>query len=139
MYGWCTYKSIKTTGGKKIFEPRIKIRRIKLESGFSVRYPGMMLDRKCFLVDHATYIRKLIPSAARIMWTWRQNRKFWGSYTTKPLICHFLNEAETWGERLELDGRSSFLLGISRACRTTSNIAIKVLTGCASLYLAAKA
>lgn len=132
-------------------EPRVKLGDVVVEPGYSMKYLGVILDRKLLWVEHAAYVRGKIAAAGHRIRA--VVGKLWG---TKPLILKIvfsrairpalLHGAEVWGERWE-DSRVQrhltaaqrpFLLGICRAYRTTSNAAIQVLAGCVPLHLEAR-
>lgn len=103
-------------------------------------------------MDHAVHVRGRLSGAAHLVRS--VTGRSWG---TKPRVLRelyrraigpaLLYGAEVWGERWSdtrirrhlAAAQRPFLLGISRAYRTTSNVAIQVLSGCMPLHLEAKA
>lgn len=132
-------------------EPRIRMGETVVRPKFSMKYLGVMLDRKLLWVDQAVYLRGRVTAAAHRVRAVAGKR--WG---TRPAVMReiylrairpaLLYGAEVWGERWN-DSRlrrhltaaqRPFLLGVSRAYRTTSNAAVQVLAGCIPLHLEAR-
>lgn len=160
--GWATanrleYAPQKTTA---IFAPAknmVKAARVRMDGvvvvpQYSMKYLGVCIDRKLLWVDQAVYLRGRVSAAAHRVRA--VAGKKWG---TKPSILReiylrairpaLLYGAEVWGERWNdlrvrrhlTAAQRPFLLGVCRAYRTTSNMAIQVLSGCMPLHLESRA
>lgn len=151
------YAPEKTTAmcvGAKVLrrQPVVRLGDTIVQTTDIVKYLGVVIDRGMLWIEHANYVRGKIAAAGHRVRT--VAGKTWG---TRPEVLReiykgairpaLLYASEIWGERAG-DSRMvrhlaaaqrPFLLGITKAYRTTSNAAIQTLSGCMPLHLEAKA
>lgn len=133
-------------------EPRLDLGTSIIEPGNSMLYLGVVIDRKLLWIEHMNHVRGKIAGAGHRIRavagkTWGTDPKVLRAIYLHGIRPALLYGAEVWGER-SFDSRIQkhlaaaqrpFLLGITRAYRTTSNAAIQVLAGCMPLHLEALA
>lgn len=159
LKAWCTNHKLnislnKTlamlTKGKLNRErlPRIKINDVKIKYSDKIKYLGVIVDEKLNFIEHAKFIRNKVIGL--IMALKRVARDTWGIKTSiiKILYSAVFLPITTYGSsawfqevqkahvmRHILAAQRSILLIITKACKTTSTIALQVLAGVLPLDL----
>lgn len=132
--------------------PILKMGEATVLTADSIKYLGIIIDRGLMWIEHVKHVRGRIAAAAHRVRA--VAGKEWGTHPeTLRLIYRgairpaLLYAAEVWGERAT-DSRvikhlaaaqRPFMLGVTKAYRTTSNAAVQIIAGCAPLHLEAAA
>lgn len=136
--------------GKGGREPRVRIEGRQVSYDHSIRYLGVIIDRKRLYLDHAKYIRaKTEKIANRLIWTcgktWGVKANFVKVLYERAVRPMILYGAEVWGHRYK-DTRlvkqlsaiqRPFLIRICKAYRTAPTVALEAMAGVPPLNLEA--
>lgn len=118
----------------------------------TIKYLGVIIDKGLLWIEHVKHVRGRLAAAAHRVRAvagkeWGAHPEILRSIYRGAIRPALLYAAEVWGEKSR-DSRvikhlaaaqRPFLLGITKAYRTTSNAAIQVIAGCAPLHLEAAA
>jgi ribonuclease HI len=117
-----------------------------------MKYLGVIIDRGLSWREHARHAaRNVMTTAQKIRGiagrTWGTEPKILREIFDGAIRPALMYGAEIWGEKAEdpiirrhlRAAQRAFLLGVTRAYRTTSNVALEVLAGCTRPHLEAAA
>jgi hypothetical protein len=118
----------------------------------SVKYLGVIIDMGLLWIEHTRYVAGKVMAAAHKVRgfagkTWGTDPRTLREIYNGAIRPVLLYGGGVWGERSSdpriqrylRTAQRSFLLGITRAYRTTSNLALEVLAGCVPLHIDAAA
>jgi hypothetical protein len=140
--------------GKKMAKrgPRLKIGGTTIRTEESMKYLGVIIDRGLSWREHARHAaRNIMTSAQKIRGiagrTWGTEPRILREIFDGAIRPALMYGAEIWGEKAEdpiirrhlRAAQRAFLLGVTRAYRTTSNVALEVLAGCTPPHFEAAA
>jgi hypothetical protein len=130
--------------------PRLRMGNGNIRIEEAVKYLGVVIDRGLLWVEHARYVAGKVMAAAHKVRgvagrTWGTDPRTLREIYDGAIRPALLYGAGVWGERSEdtriqkrlRAAQRSFLLGITRAYRTSSNVALEVLAGCVPLHIEA--